>query len=181
MLKAFGAGVILATGFIHMWPDANESFSNSCLGEQYLLIPAQTAGQALLLAWVCLLGAGLLFLRLPCGVLLGQNCSCCLGGLDHMSVPVAAYIRVLLKGVSNQISLMFTGWPDYPYASLIAMVTVICVLALEHMVSRAYHRRLTRQLSRRANNQGIKHCSLKLYLARAYAVRYTNAYTMHEQ
>ena len=33
MLKAFGAGVILATGFIHMWPDANESFSNSCLGE----------------------------------------------------------------------------------------------------------------------------------------------------
>ena len=38
MLKAFGAGVILATGFIHMWPDANESFSNSCLGEQSLLI-----------------------------------------------------------------------------------------------------------------------------------------------
>ena len=32
MLKAFGAGVILATGFIHMWPDANEAFSNSCLG-----------------------------------------------------------------------------------------------------------------------------------------------------
>ena len=35
MLKAFGAGVILATGFIHMWPDANESFSNSCLGKQF--------------------------------------------------------------------------------------------------------------------------------------------------
>ena len=34
MLKAFGAGVILATGFIHMWPDANSSFSNSCLGER---------------------------------------------------------------------------------------------------------------------------------------------------
>ena len=32
MLKAFGAGVILATGFIHMWPDANDAFSNSCLG-----------------------------------------------------------------------------------------------------------------------------------------------------
>jgi hypothetical protein len=33
MLKAFGAGVILATGFIHMWPSANSSFSNPCLGE----------------------------------------------------------------------------------------------------------------------------------------------------
>ena len=32
MLKAFGAGVILATGFIHMWPDANDAFSNACLG-----------------------------------------------------------------------------------------------------------------------------------------------------
>ena len=32
MLKAFGAGVILATGFIHMWPDANDAFSNTCLG-----------------------------------------------------------------------------------------------------------------------------------------------------
>ena len=64
---------------------------------------------------------------------------------------------VNLKRLSNQKSLMITGWPDYPYASLIAMVTVICVLALEHMVSRAYERRLTRQLSRRADNQGIKH------------------------
>ena len=33
MLKAFGAGVILATGFIHMWPDANDAFSNPYLGE----------------------------------------------------------------------------------------------------------------------------------------------------
>ncbi len=32
MLKAFGAGVILATGFIHMWPDANDAFSSACLG-----------------------------------------------------------------------------------------------------------------------------------------------------
>ena len=46
------------------------------------------------------------------------------------------------------------GWPDYPYASLIAMVTVICVLALEHVVSRAYERRLTRQLTRRAHIHG---------------------------
>lgn len=34
------------------------------------------------------------------------------------------------------------------------MVTVICVLALEHAVSRAYERRLTRQLTRRAHNHG---------------------------
>ena len=33
ILKAFGAGVILATGFIHMFPDAAEQFSNECLGE----------------------------------------------------------------------------------------------------------------------------------------------------
>ena len=78
---------------------------------------------------------------------------------------VAAQLTAGLKCLSNQKSLMLAGWPDYPYASLIAMVTVICVLALEHMVSRAYERRLTRQLSRRANNQGNKHCSSKLYFA----------------
>ena len=34
------------------------------------------------------------------------------------------------------------------------MVTIICVLALEHVVSRIYERRLTRQLTNRAHNQG---------------------------
>lgn len=52
------------------------------------------------------------------------------------------------------IEPLCAGWPDYPYASLIAMVTVICVLALEHVVSRAYERRLTRQLTCRAHNHG---------------------------
>ncbi len=33
ILKAFGAGVILATGFIHMFPDAASQFSNECLGK----------------------------------------------------------------------------------------------------------------------------------------------------
>ncbi|CAL5221030.1 g3148 [Coccomyxa viridis] len=77
MLKAFGAGVILATGFIHMWPDANDAFSSACL-----------------------------------------------------------------------------GWPDYPWASLFAMVTILCVLILEHVVSRAYERRLTRQLTNCTRTQG---------------------------
>ncbi|XP_076958873.1 zinc transporter 4, chloroplastic-like [Bidens hawaiensis] len=31
--KAFGAGVILATGFVHMLPDANEALTNPCLPE----------------------------------------------------------------------------------------------------------------------------------------------------
>ena len=77
----------------------------------------------------------------------------------------AAQVTVHLRRLSKQKSLMFTGWPDYPYASLFAMVTVICTLALEHMVSQAYERRLTRQLSRRADNQGIKYGSLKLCFA----------------
>jgi hypothetical protein len=33
LLKAFGAGVILATGFIHMFPDASDALGNSCLGK----------------------------------------------------------------------------------------------------------------------------------------------------
>ena len=47
MLKAFGAGVILATGFIHMWPDANDAFSNACLGGSPSLLckaPTQASG-----------------------------------------------------------------------------------------------------------------------------------------
>lgn len=71
ILKAFGAGVILATGFIHMFPDASEQFENPCL-----------------------------------------------------------------------------GWPEYPYASLFALVTIIFVLFLEHVVSMAYERRMMRQLGR---------------------------------
>ncbi|EIE23671.1 ZIP zinc/iron transport family [Coccomyxa subellipsoidea C-169] len=71
ILKAFGAGVILATGFIHMFPDAASQFSNECL-----------------------------------------------------------------------------GWPDYPYASAIALVTIVVVLFLENLVSMAYERRMTRQLAR---------------------------------
>lgn len=82
-----------------------------------------------------------------------------------MELVPTAQLTVHVKRLSNQKSLMITGWPDYPYASLIAMVTVICVLALEHMVSRAYERRLTRQLSRRTANQGTKRCSLRLCLA----------------
>lgn len=37
ILKAFGAGVILATGFIHMFPDASKNFENPCLGEHLYL------------------------------------------------------------------------------------------------------------------------------------------------
>lgn len=33
LIKAFAAGVILATGFIHILPDAFESFTSPCLGE----------------------------------------------------------------------------------------------------------------------------------------------------
>ena len=85
MLKAFGAGVILATGFIHMWPDANESFSNSCLGEQCahpstVLVPAQSA-EKVLDGPVCLQRADDFFWRLSKGVLPGQKCPCHLGGL----------------------------------------------------------------------------------------------------
>lgn len=32
VLKAFGAGVILATGIIHMYPAANSALSSPCLG-----------------------------------------------------------------------------------------------------------------------------------------------------
>ncbi|CAL8471970.1 g11512 [Coccomyxa elongata] len=71
ILKAFGAGVILATGFIHMFPDATDQFSNPCL-----------------------------------------------------------------------------GWPDYPYASLFALVTIIAVLFLEHLVSMAYEKCMMKQLAR---------------------------------
>jgi len=33
-VKAFAAGVILATGFVHILPDATESLTSSCLGEE---------------------------------------------------------------------------------------------------------------------------------------------------
>ncbi|KVG57606.1 zinc transporter 5-like [Cynara cardunculus var. scolymus] len=33
-IKFFAAGVILATGFVHVFPDANESLENPCLGEK---------------------------------------------------------------------------------------------------------------------------------------------------
>ena len=42
----------------------------------------------------------------------------------------------------------FAGWPDYPYASLFALVTIIVVLFLEHLVSMAYEKRVLRQLGR---------------------------------
>ncbi|BDA47590.1 Zinc transporter 5 [Coccomyxa sp. Obi] len=71
ILKAFGAGVILATGLIHMFPDASGNFENPCL-----------------------------------------------------------------------------GWPDYPWASLFALVTIVVVLLLEHLVSIAYEKRMTKQLAR---------------------------------
>ena len=51
---------------------------------------------------------------------------------------------------------MFAGWPDYPWASMFALVTIICVLALEHLVSRAYERRMTKQLSMRPKAQGAQ-------------------------
>lgn len=34
LIKAFAAGVILATGFVHVLPDAYESLSSPCLGEK---------------------------------------------------------------------------------------------------------------------------------------------------
>ena len=34
LIKAFAAGVILATGFVHVLPDAYESLSNPCLSEK---------------------------------------------------------------------------------------------------------------------------------------------------
>ena len=40
------------------------------------------------------------------------------------------------------------GWPDYPYASLFALVTIVVVLFLEHLVSMAYEKRVLRQLGR---------------------------------
>ena len=33
--KAFGAGVILAVGLIHVMPDANETLGDPCLGAKY--------------------------------------------------------------------------------------------------------------------------------------------------
>ncbi|KAJ0654325.1 putative zinc/iron permease [Helianthus annuus] len=33
LVKFFAAGVILATGFVHVFPDANESLENPCLGD----------------------------------------------------------------------------------------------------------------------------------------------------
>lgn len=42
----------------------------------------------------------------------------------------------------------FAGWPDYPFASLFALVTIIIVLFLEHLVSMAYEKRMKRQLER---------------------------------
>lgn len=36
-----------------------------------------------------------------------------------------------------------------------AMATIICVLILEHIVSRAYERRLTKQLTNRGQAQGM--------------------------
>ena len=38
-VKAFGAGVILATGFVHMFPDAMNSFTNPCLSACLLRKP----------------------------------------------------------------------------------------------------------------------------------------------
>ena len=32
VLRSFGAGVILATGFVHMFPDASEALGSECLG-----------------------------------------------------------------------------------------------------------------------------------------------------
>ncbi|KAI3776826.1 hypothetical protein L1987_46616 [Smallanthus sonchifolius] len=34
VVKFFAAGVILATGFVHVFPDANESLENPCLGDK---------------------------------------------------------------------------------------------------------------------------------------------------
>lgn len=34
MVKAYAAGVILATGFIHILPDAFEALTNPCIGEK---------------------------------------------------------------------------------------------------------------------------------------------------
>ncbi|MFS7948624.1 putative zinc/iron permease [Helianthus anomalus] len=34
LVKFFAAGVILATGFVHVFPDANESLENPCLGDK---------------------------------------------------------------------------------------------------------------------------------------------------
>ena len=42
----------------------------------------------------------------------------------------------------NVTKLWHAGWPDYPYAALIAVVTVIMVLILEHLVSAFYGRRM---------------------------------------
>ena len=59
------------------------------------------------------------------------------------------------RGMSLRLSVS-AGWPDYPWASLFAMVTILCVLILEHIVSRAYERRLTRQLTNRSHTQGTR-------------------------
>ena len=69
----------------------------------------------------------------------------------HVSLPLCmlAYHVILTEPCH-----VFAGWPDYPFASMFALVTIICVLALEHLVSRAYERRLTKQLSSRPQSQG---------------------------
>ena len=76
MLKAFGAGVILATGFIHMWPDANESFSNSCLGEQCARLSTVRGTGPIGWARYACKRAGLCFWRLSCDAMPMQNCRC---------------------------------------------------------------------------------------------------------
>lgn len=51
MGRAFAAGVVLATGFVHMFPEAIESLENPCLG----WIGAPCAAASLNLPALCLL------------------------------------------------------------------------------------------------------------------------------
>ena len=48
--KAFGAGVILAVGLIHVMPDANNTLGDPCLGAQYARA-AQLIQQCWLVFW----------------------------------------------------------------------------------------------------------------------------------
>jgi len=129
LAKAFGAGVILAVGIIHVFPDASTALGDPCLGARQgtagtfpvYWCSRQHAfcyGQPLRLSHRA---PPFVYARVLCG-LIGYICTGTIM-LDHCACMPSS------TGGKSSLRLLSAGWQNYPWAALGVLMLEGCIQA----------------------------------------------------